>query len=120
MAVIQTMGLSKRYKDNWAVDHLDLRVEQGDIYGFIGRNGAGKSTTLKLLCGLARPTRGEALIFGKPIQDPVARRQVGTLIEQPGLYPDLSGRENLRLYATLLGLDSPERQWVDILEIRGL
>ena len=92
MAVIQTMGLSKRYKDNWAVDHLDLRVEQGDIYGFIGRNGAGKSTTLKLLCGLARPTRGEALIFGKPIQDPVARRQVGALIEQPGLYPDLSGR----------------------------
>ena len=62
MAVIQTMGLSKRYKDRWAVDHLDLRVEQGDIYGFIGQNGAGKSTTLKLLCGLARPTQGEALI----------------------------------------------------------
>ena len=120
MAVIQTMGLSKRYKDNWAVDHLDLRVEQGDIYGFIGRNGAGKSTTLKLLCGLARPTRGEALIFGKPIQDPVARRQVGSLIEQPGLYPDLSGRENLRLYATLLGLDSPARQVDEILETVGL
>ena len=120
MAVIQTMGLSKRYKDNWAVDHLDLRVEQGDIYGFIGRNGAGKSTTLKLLCGLARPTRGEALIFGKPIQDPVARRQVGALIEQPGLYPDLSGRENLRLYATLLGLDSPVRQVDEILETVGL
>ena len=120
MAVIQTMGLSKRYKDNWAVDHLELRVEQGDIYGFIGRNGAGKSTTLKLLCGLARPTRGEALIFGKPIQDPVARRQVGALIEQPGLYPDLSGRENLRLYATLLGLDSPARQVDEILETVGL
>ena len=120
MAVIQTMGLSKRYKDNWAVDHLDLRVEQGDIYGFIGRNGAGKSTTLKLLCGLARPTRGEALIFGKPIQDPVARRQVGALIEQPGLYPDLSGRENLRLYATLLGLDSPARQVDEIMETVGL
>ena len=120
MAVIQTIGLSKRYKDNWAVDHLDLRVEQGDIYGFIGRNGAGKSTTLKLLCGLARPTRGEALIFGKPIQDPVARRQVGALIEQPGLYPDLSGRENLRLYATLLGLDSPWRQVDEILETVGL
>lgn len=116
MAVIQTMGLSKRYKDNWAVDHLDLRVEQGDIYGFIGRNGAGKSTTLKLLCGLAQPTQGEALIFGKPIRDSVARRRVGSLIEQPGLYPDLSGRENLRLYATLLGLDSPARQVDEILE----
>ena len=120
MAVIQTMGLSKRYQDNWAVDHLDLRVEQGDIYGFIGRNGAGKSTTLKLLCGLARPTQGEALIFGKPIRDPVARRRVGALIEQPGLYPDLSGRENLRLYATLLGLDSPVRQVDEILETVGL
>ncbi|NBI65887.1 ATP-binding cassette domain-containing protein [Pseudoflavonifractor sp. 60] len=120
MAVIQTMGLSKRYKDNWAVDRLDLRVEQGDIYGFIGRNGAGKSTTLKLLCGLAQPTQGEALIFGKPIQDSVARRRVGALIEQPGLYPDLSGRENLRLYATLLGLDSPVRQVDEILETVGL
>ena len=120
MAVIQTIGLSKRYKDNWAVDHLDLQVEQGDIYGFIGRNGAGKSTTLKLLCGLAQPTQGEALLFGKPIQDSVARRRVGSLIEQPGLYPDLSGRENLRLYATLLGLDSPARQVDEILETVGL
>ena len=120
MAVIQTSGLSKRYRDKWAVDHLDLTVEQGDIYGFIGRNGAGKSTTLKLLCGLARPTQGEALIFGKPIRDVVARRRVGALIEQAGLHPDLSGRENLRLYATLLGLDSPERQVEETLETVGL
>ena len=120
MAVIQTMGLSKRYKDRWAVDHLDLRVEQGDIYGFIGQNGAGKSTTVKLLCGLARPTQGEALIFGKPVRDSVARRRVGALIEQPGLYPDLSGRENLRLYAALLGLDSPARQVEEILKTVGL
>ena len=120
MAVIQTMGLSKRYKDKWAVDHLDLRVEQGDIYGFIGQNGAGKSTTLKLLCGLARPTQGEALIFDRPIHDTVARRRVGALIEQPGLYPDLSGRENLRLYASLLGLDSPEKQVGEILHTVGL
>ena len=120
MAVIQTTGLSKRYKDRWAVDHLDLRVEQGDIYGFIGENGAGKSTTLKLLCGLARPTEGEALLFGKPVRDPVARRRVGALIEQPGLYPDLSGGENLRLYAALLGLDSPERQAKEILRTVGL
>ena len=120
MAVIQTMGLSKRYKNKWAVNHLDLRVEQGDIYGFIGENGAGKSTTLKLLCGLASPTQGQALVFGKPVRDPVARRRVGALIEQPGLYPDLSGRENLRLYATLLGLDSPGRQVEETLGTVGL
>ncbi len=120
MAVIQTVGLSKRYKDRWAVDGLNLQVEQGDIYGFIGQNGAGKSTTLKLLCGIAKPTQGEALIFGKPIRDSVARRRVGALIEQPGLYPDLSGRENLRLYAVLLGLDSPERQVEAVLKTVGL
>ena len=120
MSVIQTRGLSKRYKDRWAVDRLELVVEQGDIYGFIGQNGAGKSTTLKLLCGLARPTQGEALIFGKPVRDSVARRRVGALIEQPGLYPDLSGRENLRLYAALLGLDNPERQVGEILKTVGL
>ena len=120
MSVIQTTGLSKRYRRRWAVDHLDLAVEQGDIYGFIGQNGAGKSTTLKLLCGLARPTQGEALIFGKPVRDSVARRRVGALIEQPGLYPDLSGRENLRLCAALLGLDSPERQVEEILRTVGL
>ena len=114
------MGLSKRYKNRWAVDHLDLQVEQGDIYGFIGRNGAGKYTTLKLLCGLARPTMGEILLFGKPVRDPVARRRVGALIEHPGLYPDLSGRENLRLYAGLLGLDSLERQTDEVMEIMGL
>ena len=120
MAVIQTMGLSKRYKDQWAVDHLDLRVEQGDIYGFIGQNGAGKSTTLKLLCGLANPTEGEALIFDRPVRDTVARRRVGALIEQAGLYSDLSGRENLYLYAKLLGLDSPERKVDETLKTVGL
>ena len=77
-------------------------------------------STLKLLCGLIRPTQGEATIFGKPIRDGVVRRRVGALIEQPGLYPDQSGRENLLLYATLRGLDSPERQVDEILETVGL
>ncbi|MDE7245183.1 MAG: ATP-binding cassette domain-containing protein [Oscillospiraceae bacterium] len=110
MAVIQTAGLSKRYQDKWAVDHLNLRVEQGDIYGFIGSNGEGKSTALKLVCGLASPAQGKVRISDCPVQDTVARRRVGVLIEQAGLYPDLSGRKNLILYAGLLGLDSPERQ----------
>lgn len=120
MSVIQTMGLSKRYKDKWAVDHLELRVEQGDIYGFIGQNGAGKSTTLKLLCGLASPTAGEITMFGRPLRDTVAHRRTGMLIEQPGLYHDLSGRENLRLYAALLGLDGPRRQVDETLRTVGL
>lgn len=120
MTVIQTMGLSKRYKDRWAVDHLNLRVEQGDIYGFIGQNGAGKSTTLRLLCGLASPTQGEITIFDRPLKDAVAHRRIGMLIEQPGLYHDLSGRKNLRLYAALLGLTDPKRQVDEILSTVGL
>ena len=80
MAVIQTADLSKRYGDQWAVEHLNLQVEQGDIYGFIGRNGAGKSTTLKLLCGLARPTQGEAFIFERPVYDRVGGRCMGAFI----------------------------------------
>ncbi len=120
MAVIQTVNLSKRYRDNWAVRELNLCVEQGDIYGFIGQNGAGKSTTLKLLCGLASPTEGEARLFGRPLQDPDAHRRVGALIEQPGLYPDLSGKENLMLYAALLGLDTPSRQTDEALAAVGL
>ena len=120
MAVIQTMGLSKRYKDKWAVDHLELKVEQGDIYGFIGQNGAGKSTTLKLLCGLASPTEGEITIFGRPLRDTVAHRRIGMLIEQPGLYKDLSGRENLRLYADLLGVADPKAKVDETLKTVGL
>ena len=120
MAVIKTMGLSKRYKDKWAVDHLELKVEQGDIYGFIGQNGAGKSTTLKLLCGLASPTEGEITIFDRPLRDTVAHRRIGMLIEQPGLYKDLSGRENLRLYADLLGVADPKAKVDETLKTVGL
>lgn len=120
MAVIETVNLSKRYRDKWAVHNVNLCVEQGDIYGFIGQNGAGKSTTLKLLCGLAAPTSGEARLFGRPLRDPAAHRRVGALIEQPGLYPDLSGKENLMLYAGLLGLDNPMRQTDEVLSTVGL
>jgi len=120
MSVIQTMGLSKRYKDRWAVDRLDLRVEQGDIYGFIGQNGAGKSTTLKLLCGLARPTQGEALIFGKPVRDSVARRRVGALIEQPGLLPNLTAYQNLQAKALAWGIVDAPARCEEVLRLVGL
>ena len=68
MAVIQTTGLSKRYKDRWAVDHLDLRVDQGDIYGFIGRNGAGKTTLLGILTAQnIHGTAGSVTYGGQPV-----------------------------------------------------
>lgn len=101
---VKTHGLTKIYNQKSAVDHVDMKVKTGEIYGFIGRNGAGKSTTLKMLCGLAHPTEGEVSLFGSPVNDTITRRRVGMLIESAGLYPNISARENMILKAQCLGL----------------
>lgn len=106
--VITTNGLTKSYKGKPAVDHVSMRVQKGDIYGFIGRNGAGKSTTLKMLCGLVYPTAGEIQLFEGSVMDEAARRRVGILIEDAGLYPHLTARENMMLKARYLGLVSDD------------
>lgn len=118
--VIRTTGLCKRYRGKPAVDHLDMQVKQGAIYGFIGQNGAGKSTTFKMLAGLARPTAGQIELFGRPLQDPTARRRLGVLIEDAGLYPNLSARENCMLKAIALGLDEEEKAVDRVLAETGL
>lgn len=118
--VIRTTGLCKTYRGQPAVDHLDMQVEQGAIYGFIGQNGAGKSTTFKLLCGLARPTAGQIELFGQPHTSEAARRRVGILIEDAGVYPGLSAYENCRLKALALGLVEEERTIRQTLEQVGL
>lgn len=101
---VRTHSLTKIYGQKPAVDHIDMNVKKGEIYGFIGRNGAGKSTTLKMLCGLAHPTEGEISLFGSPVSDQAARRRVGMLIENAGLYPYCTARENMILKAQCLGL----------------
>lgn len=106
--VITTNGLTKSYKGKPAVDHVSMRVQKGDIYGFIGRNGAGKSTTLKMLCGLVYPTAGEIQLFEGSVMDEAARRRIGILIEDAGLYPHLTARENMILKARYLGLVSDD------------
>lgn len=120
MEVIKTAALTKAYGAKRAVDHLDMTVRQGDIYGFIGRNGSGKSTTMKMLCGLATPTEGEVRLFGKPVEDPAARRRVGALVESAGLYGGASAYENLMLKATCMGLVDADRQARDLLCLVGL
>lgn len=91
----------------------------GQIYGFIGRNGAGKSTTLKMLSGLVAPTSGEAMLFGRPVSDPVVRRRLGVLIESAGLYPNMTARQNVVMKARCMGLS--EKKSVDeALELTGL
>jgi ABC-2 type transport system ATP-binding protein len=97
--VVRTRGLTKRYGDLRAVDAVDLEVAEGDVYGFLGANGSGKSTTVRMLLGLVLPTSGQAEVLGRPM--PAARRivlpHVGALVEAPGAYPHLSGRANLAL-----------------------
>lgn len=117
---VRTLGLCKQYRGKAAVDHLDMQVSQGEIYGFIGANGAGKSTTFKLLAGLARPTAGQIELFGRPMETGTAARRVGILIEDAGLYGSMSARDNCLLKARLLGLDEETRAVDRVLAQVGL
>jgi ABC-type multidrug transport system ATPase subunit len=97
--VIETNDLTKRYRDLVAVDRLTLHVRRGEVYGFLGPNGAGKTTTLRMLLGLVRPTSGVASVLGSSPGSSEALANIGALIEVPGFYPFLSGRDNLRVMA---------------------
>jgi ABC-2 type transport system ATP-binding protein len=102
-APIRTRGLTKRYGDLVAVDHLDLEVQAGEIFGLLGQNGAGKTTTILMLLGLTEPSDGQARVVGlDPARRPLeVKRRVGYLPDAVGFYSDLSGRENLRYTARL-------------------
>jgi ABC-type multidrug transport system ATPase subunit len=103
--VIETRGLTKRYEDAIvAVDGLELRVRRGEVYGFLGPNGAGKTTTLRMLLGLVQPTAGRATILGAPPGTPHGLARIGAMVESPGFYPYLSGRDNLRVVARYAGI----------------
>lgn len=117
--VVETMALTKMYKGKAAVDHIEMKVRSGAIYGFIGRNGAGKSTTLKMLCGLAKPTQGEIRLFGREVNDVMIARRIGVLIESAGLYPNMSAKENMVMKAKCLGL-ADEKSIDRVLDITGL
>lgn len=110
MDAIYAESLSKSYGGKKAVDNINLIVPEGSIYGFIGRNGAGKTTTQKMACGLARPSSGTISLFGNPIGKQDVREQVGVLIEQPALYPELSAYENLVLQGLNIGIKNPKEQ----------
>ena len=116
---VETVGLTKLYGDKAAVKDLNLKVGEGQIYGFIGRNGAGKSTTLKMLSGLAAPTSGEVRLFGKPVSESAVRRRLGVLIEAAGLYPNMTARQNGVLKAKCMGL-ADEKRVDEALELTGL
>ena len=108
--MIETFALGKSFGDKTAVSGLSLRVEAGEVMGFLGPNGSGKTTTIRLLMGLLMPSEGRATILGKDCQrEAVAlKRDVGYLPEEPFLYPYLSGLELLELVAGLHGLSRDE------------
>ena len=116
---VETSALTKTYAGRAVVGNLNMRVEEGAIYGFIGRNGAGKSTTLKMLCGLAKPAKGEIRLFGKPVSDPVTARRTGCLIESAGVCPGMTARQNLVMKAKCMGLAS-EDSVEYVLKVTGL
>ena len=116
---VEAVCLTKMYQKKAAVNRLDMSVREGEIYGFIGKNGAGKSTTMKMLCGLARPAEGEIRLFGKPVSDPAVRRRMGVLIEAPGLYPNMTARQNAVMKARCMGL-ADERSVDEALLLAGL
>ena len=98
-----------------------FRSKRGRIYGLLGRNGAGKTTTMKMLLGLTKPTSGEVKIWGKSLQGNEKKLlpRIGSLIESPGFYPNLTGTENLRIFATLRGV--PNNHAIkDALDLVGL
>jgi ribosome-dependent ATPase len=108
--VIEAHGLTQRFGKFTAVDHVNFKIERGEIYGFLGANGCGKSTTMKMLCGLLPPTEGQAWLFGEPVDanDITVRRKVGYMSQAFSLYSELSVRQNLVLHAQLFDVPKGE------------
>ena len=140
--VMETRGLAKEYRGQRVVDDFAMHVQPGVIYGFVGKNGAGKSTVMKMIDGLVRPTAGEVLLFGAPADTGTAeleatgaavgdaardsraatdgRQRLGALIEAPGLLPSLGAYDNLMAKALALGLPDARERCEEALRLVGL
>jgi ABC-2 type transport system ATP-binding protein len=120
--LLEVNHLTKQYRDIKAVDDLSFSVMEGDIYGFLGQNGAGKSTTIRMLLTLIAPTAGEIKIFGKTLQENRHEilSQTGAIIERPDLYQYLTAYENLSLFARMSKIKVSRKLLMDQLEMVGL
>ena len=103
--VIETSDLTKHYGAITAVDNLSLRIPRGGVFGLLGPNGSGKTTTMSMLLGLSRPTSGSIRLFGQSAEgvNPYLLRRIGAIVEEPSFYPYLSGRNNLRYFQGIAG-----------------
>lgn len=120
MNIIETKNLTKSYADFTSVSGVNLHIPKGAVYGFLGPNGAGKSTTMKMFLGLTKPTNGSFTIAGKKHPDNRVQilKEIGSFIEAPAFYGNLSGEENLEIIRKILGL--PKSSVAEALEIVGL
>jgi len=120
--LIQVNGLSKQFDNIKAVDGLSFSVYEKDIYGFLGQNGAGKSTTIRMLLTLVKPSAGDIKIFGKDIEAnrPDILRQTGAMIERPDMYRYLSAYDNLSVFARMSGVKASRKLIMDQLDMVGL
>lgn len=105
--VIETQNLVKQFKTKLAVNDVSIHVKRGDIYGLIGKNGAGKTSLMKLILGLTNPTQGKIFLFGNENLN-TGRKKIGSLIEAPGLYKSCTAYENMLRFATLYGANPKE------------
>lgn len=119
--LLETENLTKKYKNSTALNSINLKLHRGKVYGFIGKNGAGKTTFIRMITGLAFPTSGKLSLFGssskKDIQN--SRRKIGALVEGPSLYPFMSAKENLKAQQIALGIDD-DKNIEELLKLVGL
>ena len=120
--MVRVSNLSKQFVGLKAVDELSFTVNEGDVYGFLGQNGAGKSTTLRMMLTLIKPSSGEIDIFGESLQQHRNKvlSQIGAVIERPDLYKYLTAYENLSIFARLSGLKVCRKLLMDQLQMVGL
>ena len=112
MNIVTAQGLTRRFGTLTAVSHLDLEVQQGEIFALVGPDGAGKTTTMRLLCGLMDPTEGKAIVAGHDVTKELdqVKDQIGYMAQRFGLYGDLTVNENMAFYGDLFGVIGHERE----------
>ena len=116
MNAIEIRNLSKNFGKKQAVNGLNMTVPEGAIYGFIGENGSGKSTTEKMICGLQHPTEGSIKLYGRDHTDPDVRARIGVLIEAPGCFPEVSVWNNMKIQAANLGIRNADAEIAKVLK----
>ena len=121
--VLETNDLTKVYKTQIAVNHVNMHIEKGDVYGFVGENGAGKTTVIRLITGLAAPTEGGYSILGIDSKDPniyQARRKMGGIVEAVNVNKSYTALENLKIQCTIAGIQKTKEELIAIIESVGL